>query len=104
LKLIKTNFTRIGTRITIFLKEDPELRRVLIYVLEKKPEVLHKSKKPPNTGICVLYSQNTYTKTKKMIVTKEEAQIKASSGTLNQHPPAHIHWISVITQLWMNLN
>jgi hypothetical protein len=89
LKLIKTHITRIGTRITIFLKKDLEPRRVLIYVLEEILEVLHKSKKPPNTGICILYPQNTYSKTKKMIVTKEEAQIKASSGMVNQHPPAH---------------
>ncbi len=99
-----TNITRTGTGITIFFKEDRELRRVLIYVLEKKPEFLHNSKEPPNTGICILYPQNTYSKTKKMIVTKEEAQIKASSRTMHQHHQRTIHWISVITQLWMNLN
>jgi hypothetical protein len=34
-------------------KEDPERRRVLIYVLEKKPEVLHKNQRFSSARLCL---------------------------------------------------
>jgi len=47
---------------------------------KKKPEVLHKSKEPPNNGMCILYPQNTYSKTKKMVVIKEGSSNQSIMG------------------------